>query len=257
VVAAHELGLGLRQVEGQAVGLGEGGDQEDHEGQRLLEDHPAVLGLVADDLAQVEALGEQEDRDHAHAHGDLVGDHLGAGADAAEEGVLGVGTVAGEHDAVHAEGDDAEGVEDADVQVGDDHLLAPEVRPEGNDRDGQQRRDHRDGRRQPEVHLAHVARGEVLLEQELQAVGRGLEDAQLHQERTDDRQVVDEERGRTIGADPVLDPRRHLALDEDGVGHGRHHHTEDHADLQGAEEDHLRRRTEIVDRFHGRFRIAP
>ena len=35
VVAGDQLRLGLRQVERQAVGLGEGGDQEDQEAEEL------------------------------------------------------------------------------------------------------------------------------------------------------------------------------------------------------------------------------
>jgi hypothetical protein len=103
VVSADEFGLGLRKIEGQTVGLGERRDQEDDEGQRLLEDHPAVLGLIPDDVAQVEALGEEEDRNHTHAHGDLVGDHLSGGADASQKGVLGIGPVARQDDAVRSD----------------------------------------------------------------------------------------------------------------------------------------------------------
>ena len=40
VVAGHELLLGFREVERRAVGLGDAGDQEDEEADRLQEDVP-------------------------------------------------------------------------------------------------------------------------------------------------------------------------------------------------------------------------
>ena len=164
MVPTHEFGLGFRKIERQTISLSEGRDQEDDEGQRLLEDHPAVLSLVPDDVAQIEALGENENRNDTHAHGDFVRNHLGGGTNASQKGVLGVGTVAGQHDAVDAERHDSKGVENTDVQVGNDHLLTAKVGTKRNNRDGQQRRNHRNGRSQPEVDLADVAGREVFLE---------------------------------------------------------------------------------------------
>jgi hypothetical protein len=59
VVAGDELGLGLGEVEGGAVGLGVGGHEVDEEGDDLeaTEDVPgerAVGGLAVDDGAQIE-----------------------------------------------------------------------------------------------------------------------------------------------------------------------------------------------------------
>ena len=53
-----------------------------------------------------------------HAHRDLVGDHLRARAQAAEQRVLVVRRPAGEHDAVDAERGDREDEQEADRQVG-------------------------------------------------------------------------------------------------------------------------------------------
>ena len=90
VVGRDQLRLGLDQVEGRLVRLGQHRDEEDHE-RNLADDRreqePVSARLRLDDLSQVEATGQH---DHAHegqAHEDLVADHLGRGPQAAEEGV--------------------------------------------------------------------------------------------------------------------------------------------------------------------------
>ena len=57
----------------------------------------------------------------AQPHRDLVGDHLRAGPEAAEQRVLAVGRPARERDAVDAQRADREDEEEADRQVGHDH----------------------------------------------------------------------------------------------------------------------------------------
>ena len=85
----------------------------------------------------------------AHPHRDLVGDHLRAGPEPAEQGVLAVGRPARERDPVHPHRADGEDEEEADRQVRDDHRHqavmdeAPE-RPEGEVEVHRQRRGERD-----------------------------------------------------------------------------------------------------------------
>src|SRR5262249_41038475 len=88
VVAAHQFLLGLRQVERQAVRLGEDADHEQQAGQRLEEDVPAVLGLVVDDLLQVQRPGDEQDAQDGQAQGDLVINELSTEAERAEEAVF-------------------------------------------------------------------------------------------------------------------------------------------------------------------------
>ena len=177
--------------------------------------------LLVDQFAEVERAAKEEDRDDAHAHRDFVGDQLGAGADAADEWILGIGRVTGEHDPVNRERHDAKGVEHADVQVGDDHLLLAQGRAEGNDRDRQERRDHRHRRREPEVDLADMRRREVLLEERLKAIGDRLENAQPHEEWSDHRDRGNPGNGGAIRTHAILDERRDLALHEHRVGDHR------------------------------------
>ena len=50
VVAGHQFALGLRQVEGQPLGLGEAGDQEDDQARELRNAEPEP-SLGFDDVA--------------------------------------------------------------------------------------------------------------------------------------------------------------------------------------------------------------
>ena len=52
-----------------------------------------------------------------------TGDHLRAGADPAKKRILGVRRVTGQNDTVDAQRDNAEGVEYANIQIRDHHLL--------------------------------------------------------------------------------------------------------------------------------------
>ena len=66
MVAADQFLLGLGQVEGQPAGLGERGHAEDHEAQRLDEDVPdAGLGLLGDDRVQPQRAGRQHHAEDA------------------------------------------------------------------------------------------------------------------------------------------------------------------------------------------------
>ena len=260
VVAADEFGLRLRHVEGQAVRFREGGDEENHEGDDAARDEqerlraeataenregvPAVLRLVLDDFAEVQVADDEEHRDDAHAHRDFVGNHLRAGTDAAEEGELRIRRVASQHDAIHAERHDAEGVEDADVQVRDDHLLRAERGAERNHRHDEERRHERDGRCEPEVNLPHMRRGEVFLDEALHAVHQRMPESELGEERTEDRDAADEREVHAVRPDAVLNERRDLALRQHRVGDERQQRPQHARNLQQREEHELRLRTQ-------------
>ena len=120
VVAADQFLLGLRQVERQAIALGERAVMNSRKRQRLVADVPADqprLGLLADDALQVERAGQQDDAEDRHAQRDLVADDLGAGAQRAEEAVFVVGRPAAQDDAVHRQAGDGEDEQDADVDA--------------------------------------------------------------------------------------------------------------------------------------------
>jgi len=110
------------------------------------------------------------------------------------------------------------------MQVGDDHLLASDLRAERNHRQDEQGGNHDDHRGQPEIGLADVAGGKILLEEGLHPVGHRLKDAKPPD---------------AIGSMPVLNERGNFAFRQDGVGDERHHDTKSAHHLDGAEKDEL------------------
>ena len=170
VVAAHQLGVGLGEVERRPVGLGDAGQQEDHERGQVVEDvpvgdelpHPAEgpqprdrtddAPLGGDDRPERQASRGHHDGNERQGQGDLVGDHLGAGADPAEQRVLGAARPARQHDPVHRQRPHRQHPEEADVEVGDleGDVMAEEHhrRAEGDRGEGQERGEHRDAGRQ-------------------------------------------------------------------------------------------------------------
>ena len=124
------------------------------------------------DVGEVERADAEQHGDDDEADRDLVGHHLRGRAQRAEERIFRVRRPAAHDDAVDLERGDGEDVEDADIDVGD--------RPARVDRDhrpGRDRQHRRDQRRQQEHALVGAGRDDRLLEDELQQVGEGLQQA--------------------------------------------------------------------------------
>src|SRR5687767_8425917 len=126
---------------------------------------------------KVQVAEDHQDRNRAQAERQLVADHLRSGTNATEKRVFGIRGPARDDNSVNADRGDREDIEDADVDVGDDHLLAEKAAAKWNDGQGADRRNHRETRSNPEVELVHVSGNEVLLEQELHGVCDGLAEA--------------------------------------------------------------------------------
>ena len=162
---------------------------------------------------RLKRLGAEDDADQREAKGELVADHLRGGAEAAEERELVVRRPAGERDAVDADRRDAEDDEQADVEVGDvEHLDADAVycdrlhAAEGDDGDGDERAGKRDDGSDDEERAFGGDGHEVFLEEELDAVGERLQQAE----------------GADAGGSPaVLDAAEDLALQQHRVGDRR------------------------------------
>ncbi len=207
----HEFGLALGEVEGVTVGLREGADDEQDEGKRLVEHVPARQEaedaraggvLLHDDLAQVERVADGDHGKDAEDQRQLVADHLRRCAQTAVERVLGVAGPAAEDHAVDAEAADGHDPERTGVEVRDGQqdrrsVDLGDLAGEGNHRHGHQCCGRGDGRSQNEEPAVGSFGHELLLEDELEPVGHGLQ----HAERT-----------HTVGAHAVLDPRTDLAL---------------------------------------------
>ncbi len=172
-------------------------------------------------------------------HRDLVRDHLGAGAEAAEQGILAVGRPAGERDPVHAEGADGEHEEKPDGEIGHHHGHPPVMdeaaerserkvevhrqrRGKGNHPGQQERGNERQSWGQEEEDPVGFGRKRFLLEDVLDAIGRGLEEAGPSD---------------PVGAAPVLHPGAHLAFHEREQRDADHDDGEDEEHLEDAEEE--------------------
>ena len=181
------------------------------------------LVLGRDDLGGRERAGVEEHRDQREPHRDLVGDHLGAGAEPAEQGVRRAAGPAAEHDAVDADRGDRHHEQHGHRHVGElQWRLVAEPRDLGAERDHRERherRHRREDRRQEEDHLVGGLGDEVLLERQLHAVGERLEQAEgpVH-----------------VGADAVLHPGHHAPLEPDVEEREQH---QDHEDRHGLDQD--------------------
>ena len=224
----HQLGLGLGQVEGRAVGLGEGRDHEDHERNRLREHEPArdrdgtqvmEAGLRFHDVHHRQRSREQQHADRGEAHRQLVRDHLRSGAEAPEQRILVVRGPARERDRVDAQARHGEEQEQPDVDVGDEKV--------GPDRDHRERDQRRhDGQHRREVEDDHVRSGrdELLLEEQLRDVGDGLQQPQ---------------RSHAVGPRARLHVACDLALGVDHVGDDAQNALQDHENLDQRPEHEL------------------
>ena len=229
MIPGDELRVGLGQIERQAVGLGEGGDEEDQEARQLPQDVPAVGLLVGHDVAEPERPGRHQDADDGHAHRQLVRDELRRRAKPAHEGIFVVRRPAGESHPVDAHRGEGQHDQNTVVDVGDlqADVAAEGVqrRTEGHDREGDERGDEDQRRSQDVDRLVDEGRDDGLLEEKLDPVGQRLQEA---------------ERPDPIGAPPILDPGRDAPFNPGHVGDGRQHHEEEEGDLDRRLQAHLK-----------------
>ena len=167
-------------------------------------------GLGVDDGPGRQRPGDEDDRDHDHAQGGLVGDHLGRGPHRPEQRVLRPRRPAGQHHAVDRDRRHGQHEQDADRGVG--HLQLEGVAGDGDDPAHGHHGEDQEGRQQRQVgrQLEHERVGplgeQVLLEEELDPVGQGLEQPPGP---------------GPVGPDPALHVRDDLALEPDHE-HDRH-----------------------------------
>ncbi len=170
-----------------------------------LEDVPARneaepgAELRVDDSAEAEGAGHEQHAHQRKAERNFIADHLGRGAQRAQQRVLAVGGPARQGDSVDAQRGDAENDENADVDIaglsggvhhaGDLHRGADAEQvndgTDGHQGNRSERHDERQPRREKIDVLLHVGRRQVFLQQELDAVGKGLQQS----EGTDARRV--------------------------------------------------------------------
>ena len=150
----------------------------------------------------------------AQGHRHFVADHLGGLAHAAEQRPFAAGAVAGQDDAEHLGGHDRQHEEDADVQ----RLGHPAV-GERQGEEGEEGAAEGDVRPEAEEHLVGVGGDEVFLDEQLDAVGDGLQPAELAADAG--------------GAEAILNAAGDLAFEPDEEDGG--------AGDEGEEQDHRQR----------------
>ena len=212
VVAADQLGVGLRQVERRAVGLREAGDHEDQEPDEPR-DHVPDLALRLDDRHKRQRAGHHDRAEEREAHRDLVGDELRRRAHSPEEAVLGARGPAPEQQAVERDRPEREEVEDPDRHV---DAVEAEALLDVAERDDRERRDPgEDHDRRGDVVQGgdRRARMVVLLADQLERVRQRLEKA---------------ERPNAVGPVARLEAAEELPLQHRQHRHDREDHREDH-----------------------------
>ncbi|MNO94234.1 hypothetical protein D3C76_858520 [compost metagenome] len=173
VVTVGQFLFRFRLVERVTVSHGDASDEEGQETEDLRNDEPQVLRLVFNDVAHVEGTDLGHDAHQRQGQEHLVGDGLGRGAQAAEQGELVVARPAGEQHGVHRQAGHGEEEQDADVQV-----RHTPVRGDRNDGEGDQQGAHGDHGCQGEDHLVGERRSPVFLEEHLDHVRAELEGAE-------------------------------------------------------------------------------
>src|SRR3989449_10242441 len=130
----HELGVGLRQVEGNPLKLREGSDEEDYRTYRLQENVPyAFLGNY--DLHYVKRAGENHHPEQGKDQRNLVGDHLVQRSETAQERILAVARPPREKCDDREEADDREDHDYADWGVREVRVWAKRDKREEGARD--------------------------------------------------------------------------------------------------------------------------
>ena len=141
-----------------------------------------ALGEVPHDLDHRERPRHQEHGDQGEPHRDLVRDELRGRAQASEQRVLVVRSPAPQDDPVDADRRDREEKQEPDVDVRRDPERGPDSphayrRPEGDDGEGRERRNHGEDRREEVHRLFRLRRRDVFLRHEFHEVGDALKDA--------------------------------------------------------------------------------
>ena len=205
--------FGFWEIEGDAVGFGEGGDHEDAEAKNLrersLKNCPArdeaevESALAVDQLAEAERVKHQQRRGDRHGHRQLIADHLRGAAQSADQRILIVRGPAGEGDSVDADARESEDKQDADVEVGELHggREGPDFHfgSERDDGDRDQREHHGDEGGEEVEEFVDVGWEHVLFGEELDHVGERLEESMGSDAAGSDAEL-------DVGEDFSLDP---------------------------------------------------
>jgi len=250
VEAAHEIGLGFDHVERQAIGFGEKRNKKDQGRDGHEKDKPhaapkAGLSLHLDDARQAErgftagSVDPEENGQHGQGHGKLIGDELRGGANAADEGVLGVRGPAGKNHRIHTKGGDGEDGQDPQIAVGKherthDADRGIPVGSKGNYGHRRESGNEREKRGEDEVEFVNMPRDRILLEQELAAIGHEVKNAESLEKASKEGHSGKPGNNGAIGTGAILDPGRNLAFRHRARSGNRENHQNDSKSFKDA-----------------------
>src|SRR5262249_12602680 len=172
VIPGHQLALRFRQVEGQPVRLGDTGDEENPQPEKLRDTKPHAP-LRLDDLAQVERAGEHHYTHQRQTHEDFVAQHLRRRPQAAQQRVLVVRSPPGQYYAVSPHRRHRQKKEQSDVEV--NHHNARRERDDGV---AEQRGNYDYRRGDDEDRLVGEGRNPIFLGEDLDHVGQHLQQSE-------------------------------------------------------------------------------
>ena len=130
----------------------------------------AGAGLLTDDVNRAERIAHHHDGQHRKRQGDFVADRLSRSPKATEQRVLVVGGVTTHQQADRLDAAERDPQKNADADIADQQVLT-----KGNDQPGDDHRDHHQHRAEGEQEAVGSSRNDVLLHQQLEAVGEGLQ----------------------------------------------------------------------------------
>ncbi len=175
--AGDELGFGFRQVEWRAVGFGRGGNDIHHERHQ----HESIVGERKPDAARLlrfhDALHAERTSHHqageqSEGERDFIADQLRGAAQGSKQRIVAVRRPAAENDSQNAHRRHRHDHQNSYVHIRYEQVLA-----ERQDRERGKGGERRNDRRDPENRSVGVGRDDVFLEQELQGVRNGLQQA--------------------------------------------------------------------------------
>ena len=206
--AGHQLALGLGQIKRGPLATGHGAGEirpKGPERERIVENIPlpdAAL-LLEDDGIEVHAAGHDHRHQDAQRHGDFIAHHLRRLAHAAEQRPLASRAIADQDNAEDLRRQDGEHVEKRDV-----HFLSDDAVAEGQSQIGHERAGEGDVGAEAEEHVIGGIGNDVFLDEELHAVGEGLQPAELAPHARRPQAVLD------AAGDLALHPHRKNGRDQ-------------------------------------------
>ena len=166
--------------------------------------------MLIHDVDRAQRVGHHHHRQHSQGQGDFVANRLGCSPQAAQQRIFVVARVAAHQQADRLNAAEGHPEENSHPNIADQQVLA-----EGHDQPGQDHWHDHQHRSQGEQQAIGPCRDDVLFDQQLQAIGQGLQDAQ-------GTGVFRADALLHSSGNLALQPHRHQHADHGGHQHQQH-----------------------------------